>query len=71
EFVGMLDIAEAIVVGAIKREESRGAHSRLDFKVRNDDKFLKHTLAEYTPDGPKITYTPVNVTKYKPEERRY
>ncbi|MCJ7607903.1 MAG: FAD-binding protein [Thermoplasmata archaeon] len=71
EFVGMLDIAEAIVVGAIKREESRGAHSRLDFKVRNDDKFLKHTIAEYTPDGPKITYAPVRVTKYKPEERRY
>ncbi len=71
EFGGMLDVAEAIVVGAIKREESRGAHSRLDFKTRNDEKFLKHTIAVYTPDGPKISYTPVKVTKYQPEERRY
>jgi succinate dehydrogenase / fumarate reductase flavoprotein subunit len=71
ELGGMLDVAEAIVVGALKREESRGAHSRLDFKTRNDDKFLKHTIAMYTPEGPEITYTPVKVTKYKPEERRY
>ncbi len=45
ELEGMLDIAEAIVVGALKREESRGAHSRLDFKERDDEKFLKHTIA--------------------------
>jgi succinate dehydrogenase / fumarate reductase flavoprotein subunit len=68
---GMLDVAEAIIVGAIKREESRGAHSRLDFKERDDEKFLKHTIATYTPKGPQLTYTPVKITKYKPEARRY
>jgi succinate dehydrogenase / fumarate reductase flavoprotein subunit len=71
ELEGMLDVAEAIVVGALKREESRGAHSRLDFKERDDDKFLKHTIATWTPEGPEITYSPVKVTKYKPEARRY
>ncbi|HUU06907.1 MAG TPA: FAD-binding protein, partial [Thermoplasmata archaeon] len=49
ELEGMLDVAEAIVVGAVKREESRGAHSRLDFKERDDENFLKHTIAVYTP----------------------
>ena len=71
EMEGMLDVAEAIIVGAIKREESRGAHSRLDFKERDDEKFLKHTIATYTPKGPQLTYTPVKITKYKPEARRY
>ena len=71
ELEGMLDVAEAIVVGALKREESRGAHSRLDFKDRDDLKFLKHTVATYSPSGPVITYTTVNVSKYKPEARRY
>ncbi|MCJ2532701.1 MAG: FAD-binding protein [Candidatus Thermoplasmatota archaeon] len=71
ELEGMLDVAEAIVVGAVKREESRGAHSRLDFKERDDENFLKHTLAVYTPDGPEITYSTVKITKHKPVERRY
>jgi succinate dehydrogenase / fumarate reductase flavoprotein subunit len=71
EIEGMLDIAEAILVGAYKREESRGAHSRLDFKERDDGKFLMHTIAKYTPKGAEISYSPVKVTKYKPEARRY
>lgn len=71
ELEGMLDVAEAIVVGALKREESRGAHSRTDFKERDDVNFLKHTIAEYTPKGPKIGYSPVKLGKYKPEARRY
>ena len=71
ELEGMLDVAEAIVVGALKREESRGAHSRLDFKERDDAKFLKHTIAVYTPKGPEISYSPVKITKHQPEARRY
>jgi len=71
ELEGMLDVAEAIVVGALKREESRGAHSRLDFKERDDLKFLRHTIATFTPAGPVITYSPVTLGKYKPEARRY
>jgi len=71
EIEGMLDVAEAIAVGALKREESRGAHSRLDFKERDDVNFLKHTIAVYTSKGPTIDYSPVKITKYKPEARRY
>ena len=71
ELEGMLQVAEAIVVGAIKREESRGSHSRRDFKERDDSKFLMHTVATFTPKGPKMDYSPVTVTKYKPEARRY
>jgi succinate dehydrogenase / fumarate reductase flavoprotein subunit len=71
ELEGMLDVAEAIVTGALKRQESRGAHSRLDFKERDDVNFLKHTVATYSPSGPIITYSPVKITKYKPEARRY
>lgn len=71
ELQGMLEVAEAILVGALKREESRGAHSRLDFKERDDVNFLKHTIAVYTPDGPKISYSDVKLGKYKPEARRY
>ena len=71
ELDGMLEVAEAIVVGALKREESRGAHSRLDFKERDDTKFLQHTIATYSPAGPVITYSPVKITKFKPEARRY
>jgi succinate dehydrogenase/fumarate reductase flavoprotein subunit len=56
---------------ALIREESRGAHSRLDFKERDDVKFLQHTIATYSPKGPVIAYSPVKVTKYKPEARRY
>jgi succinate dehydrogenase / fumarate reductase flavoprotein subunit len=71
ELEGMLDVAEAIVVGALRREESRGAHSRLDFKERDDARFLKHTVATYTAKGPEISYSPVKITKYQPEARRY
>jgi len=71
ELQGMLEVAESMLVGALKREESRGAHSRLDFKERDDVKFLKHTIATYTPKGAKITYSEVKLGKYKPEARRY
>ncbi|MBN1678167.1 MAG: FAD-binding protein [Candidatus Thermoplasmatota archaeon] len=71
ELQGMLEVAEAMLVGALRREESRGAHSRLDFKERDDVKFLKHTVAVYTPDGPQISYRDVKPGKYKPEARRY
>ena len=71
ELEGMLDVAEAIATGALKREESRGAHSRLDFKERDDDRFLKHTIATYSPKGAMIEYSPVTIRNFKPEARRY
>jgi len=71
ELGGMLDVAEATAAGALARKESRGAHSRLDFKTRDDANWMKHTLAHFTPDGAGLDYEPVTMTKWQPEERKY
>jgi succinate dehydrogenase/fumarate reductase flavoprotein subunit len=67
----MLDVAEAVANSALTRRESRGSHTRTDFPKRNDANFLKHTLTYRTPDGPKIDYLPVTITRWTPEERKY
>ena len=68
----MLEVAQAIAVSALAREESRGAHSRRDFPERNDEKFLKHTLA-YRRDGarPKLEYEDVRIMNFQPQARSY
>jgi succinate dehydrogenase / fumarate reductase flavoprotein subunit len=71
EIQNLLDQAHAFMAAAIAREESRGAHARRDFPTRDDEKWLKHTLVYYTPDGPKLDYKPVTMTKWKPVERKY
>jgi succinate dehydrogenase / fumarate reductase flavoprotein subunit len=71
ELEEMLDLSEVIVVSAVNREESRGSHLRLDFPKRDDVRFLKHTLAYKTPEGPRIEYSDVRITMYQPEERQY
>jgi succinate dehydrogenase / fumarate reductase flavoprotein subunit len=68
----MLDCAEAIVVGALERKESRGAQYRTDFPERNDDEWLKHIDIYFNAgDAPKVTYSPVTITQWQPEERKY
>ncbi len=67
----MLDCAESIVVSALERKESRGAHTRLDFPNRDDDNWLKHVLVYHQPDEPRIDYIPVTITRWKPEVRTY
>ena len=72
----MLEFSEVIVQGALNRQESRGGHSRTDFPTRNDEDWLKHTLAYRTDDGPRLTYAPVNFAPryrdpYPLEERKY
>jgi len=67
----MLDVAEVVAIGAYTRTESRGAHYRLDYPNRDDENWLKHTLAYYTPEGPKLDYIPVTITKWEPVERTY
>ena len=67
----LLDLSEILVAGALARTESRGAHSRRDCTQRDDDNWLKHTLATYTPSGPRLDYIPVNITMWKPVERKY
>ncbi len=71
ELDSLLEAAEVAVAGALAREESRGAHTRLDFPKRDDVKWLKHTLAYRTPEGPRLEYVPVKITKHQPVERKY
>ena len=67
----MLDCAESIVVGGIDRKESRGAHSRQDYTERDDENWLKHVLVTKSEEGPQVSYLPVVITQWQPEERRY
>ena len=71
ETEGMLEVAEVIIVSALARTESRGAHYRYDYPKRDDVNWLKHTLAYKTPEGPRLEYLPVKITKWKPVERKY
>jgi len=67
----LLDLAEVVAISALLRKESRGAHYRTDYPKRDDANWLRHTLAYYTPDGPKFDYIPVRITKWQPTERKY
>jgi succinate dehydrogenase/fumarate reductase flavoprotein subunit len=71
EIGGNLDTALTIATGALNRTESRGSHSRLDFKERLDDEWLKHSLFTYKDGLPEISYKEVKLGKYEPEERKY
>ena len=71
ELGNMIDVAEAVAVCALSRRESRGAHTRLDYSTRNDQEYLKHSLIRFAADGPNVEYTPVTLTRWEPEERKY
>jgi succinate dehydrogenase / fumarate reductase flavoprotein subunit len=71
ELEDMLELSEVIIASALGRNESRGSHVRLDFPQRDDVNFLKHTLAYKTAEGPRISFSPVTITRYQPEERKY
>jgi succinate dehydrogenase / fumarate reductase flavoprotein subunit len=67
----MVDCAEAIVLAALERTESRGAQFRTDFPERNDEEWLKHIDISLNGDGPQVSYSPVTITQWQPEERKY
>jgi fumarate reductase flavoprotein subunit len=68
----MLDVAEAIVNAALQREESRGAHQRVDFPTRDDRRYLAHSLVTRRSNGGcEIGYLPVTITRWPPGERVY
>ncbi len=67
----MVDCAEATVIAAIERKESRGAQFRTDFPERNDDQWLKHIDITLGEGGPEVSYSPVTITQWQPEERKY
>jgi succinate dehydrogenase / fumarate reductase flavoprotein subunit len=67
----MLDCAEAIVLGSLERRESRGAQYRTDYPERNDEDWLKHIDISRNGDEPELTYSPVTITQWEPQERTY
>jgi len=72
ELRSMIEVARAMIVSALNRKESRGSHQRLDFVKRDDENFLKHTLARYVAGSdPTIEYRDVVITKSAPGERVY
>ncbi|MEK7235596.1 MAG: FAD-binding protein, partial [Nitrospirota bacterium] len=66
ELQSLLDVAETIVASALARKESRGAHYRSDYPVRDDQHWLRHSLIRRTPEGTALTYEPVTVTRFPP-----
>jgi fumarate reductase flavoprotein subunit len=72
ELSNMLDVADTIIASALERRESRGAHQRLDFPARDDERFLAHSLVHRGSAGaPQVEYLPVTLTRWPPGERVY
>jgi fumarate reductase flavoprotein subunit len=72
-FPGMLRLALTVAMGALARSESRGAHFRTDFPLRNDQDWLNRTLARWQPNAgvPDLTYEPVGLIALPPGHRGY
>ena len=71
ELGSMLQMADCLVAGAVARTESRGAHSRLDYPERDDENWLRHTLAGTTTARVSLDYRPVTITEFEPAVRAY
>lgn len=67
----MFEMSRAITQGALLRDESRGAHYKPDFPERDDDRFMKSTIAMWAEDGPKIHYEDIDVSLIPPRKRNY
>ncbi|MEZ5074310.1 MAG: FAD-binding protein [Solirubrobacterales bacterium] len=71
ELQNMLENAEACCMAALERRESRGAQYRTDYPERNDEEWLKHIDVTLEDGEPKISYSPVTITDWQPQERTY
>src|SRR5262245_61418241 len=68
----LLELADCMIVSGLARQESRGAHARPhDYPERDDENFLKHTLVRWVDGRPELTWEPVRMTKWQPQERVY
>jgi succinate dehydrogenase/fumarate reductase flavoprotein subunit len=68
----LLDLAECMVVAGIERKESRGAHARPDdYPERDDENYMQHTIVRWVNGAPKLSWEPVRMTKWQPQERKY
>jgi len=71
ELENMLELAEAVALGALARRESRGAHWRNDYPKRDDERFLRHTLVTKTTEGLTVSYKDVQLGIFDVKERTY
>jgi succinate dehydrogenase / fumarate reductase flavoprotein subunit len=71
ELQSLLKVGEIILTSALNRQESRGAHCREDYPDRDDANFLNHTMAYDSPAGIDLSYRPVKITMFEPQERKY
>ncbi len=71
QFKNMLELARVITLGALNRNESRGAHYKPDFPERDDENFMKTTIAEYSAEAPVLSYEPIDVSLVEPRKRDY
>lgn len=71
ELRSLMVVGELILTSALNRKESRGAHSREDYPQRDDENFLRHSMAFYSPAGIDLSYRPVAITRFEPQERKY
>ncbi len=71
ELEGMIDLAQVMAEGALRRQESRGSHARTDYSKRDDEKWLHHTLATQGEDGPIFSEGEVDLSQWEPQERTY
>jgi len=71
QLYNMLQLARVITLGALNRDESRGAHYKPDFPERDDENFLKTTIAEFSEEGPVFSWEPVDTSLVRPRKRDY
>ncbi len=67
----MLNCATPIAISALDRKDSRGAQARTDYPDRDDENWMKHLVVKKGEVGPELTYAPVSITRWPPEERKY
>jgi fumarate reductase flavoprotein subunit len=71
ELGNMLDVAETVLWSAVERRESRGSHTRRDYPERDDERYLRHSLAYAAEGPPRVDYRDVTITRWPPAERKY